>query len=102
MKITIENLVTKLGEHIDARVLPGLSNETTRFALGFSKSLILGNARSKLEAIPCDGMLRDADGNIDVEALRTCIRDGFDAAGSVKLLGIRFDKQDADAFLDTL
>ena len=102
MKITIENLVAKLGEHIDARVLPGLSNETTRFVLGFNKSLILGNTRAKLDAIPCDGTVRDADGNIDIDALRTCIHDGFTAAGSVKILGIRFKKEDADAFLDTL
>lgn len=102
MKITIENLITKLGEHIDAKVMPGLSNEMTRFALGFSKSLILGNTRAKLEALPCDGTVRDADGNIDVDVLRTCIRDGFAAAGSVKILGIRFEKEDAEAFLDTL
>lgn len=102
MKITPENLVAKLGEHIDARIIPGLSNETTRFALGFSKSLILGKARALLDALPRDGTLRDADGNVDVDALRTCVRDGFAAAGSVKVLGIRFEKTDAEAFLDTL
>lgn len=102
MKITIENLVAKLGEHIDTRIMPGLPEEMTRFALGFSKSRILGNTRAKLEALPCDGTIRDADGKVDVDVLRTCISDGFAAAGSIKILGIRFEKEDAEAFLDTL
>lgn len=102
MKITIENLVAKLGEHIDTRIVPGLSEEMTRFALGFSKSRILGSMRAKLEALPCDGTIRDADGKVDVDVLRTCISDGLAAAGSVKILGIRFEKEDAEAFFDTL
>lgn len=49
--------------------------------------ITIENLIAKLGALPCDGTIRDADGNVDVDVLRTCIR---------------FEKEDAEAFLDTL
>lgn len=101
MKISIESLVEKLDKHIDAKILPGLA-EPTRFVIGFSRAILLNTIRAKLNEIPKDGVLRDENGNIETDALRAALHGGFDAAGSVRILGIRFEKADADAFLDTL
>ncbi len=101
MKISIESLVEKLDKHIDAKILPGLA-EQTRFIVGFARGRLLSTVRAKLNEIPQDGTLRDENGNVETDALRAALHGGFDAAGSVKILGIRFEKADADAFLDSL
>ena len=105
MKMTADNLITKLDDFVVSHVIPNCNSETSRYLSGFARPLLRATAKKMLGDIP-DGIgLRDQDGNIDIDILKECVKSGFDAAGSVRLSGLlklRFEQSDADAFFASL
>lgn len=105
MKLTVDEMMAKVEAFAQAHVIPNLATDKSRFLLGFAGMSIRAKLRKTLEDLPKDGTIRDADGRIDTEKLRECVKNGFDLAGSVLLdehLPLRFAQADADLFFGGL
>lgn len=105
MKMDVDGLVGKVEDFARAHVVPNLATDRSRFMLGFAWGGVKKRLHDALDALPKDGTVRGDDGLIDTEELRTCVKGGFDLAGSVLLderLPLRFSQSDADLFFDGL
>ena len=105
MLLTVEELVGKVEAFAKSHIVPNLASDKSRFLFGFAWMGIGTKVRAELSSLPNDGTIRDESGKIDTAKLRMCIKNGFDAAGSVLLderLPLRFTQEDADLFFSEL
>lgn len=94
MTLTIDEMMNKVDAFVKADVIPNLTNDKSRFLLGFASISIRAKLRKTLEGLAVGGV-------IDTTELRECVKNGFDLAGSVLLderLPLRFTQEDADKF----
>ena len=100
MKITVDKFNDYIQQFVKGYLIQEAEKPMTKFKLGFA----LGTGKlaadaQMVEAAKAVGVA-DADGNIDIDALKAATSSGIDAAGSlpIPMLGIRLDKGETDKF----
>ena len=98
MDLTVDEMMEKVDAFVKTDVIPNLASDKSRFLVGFASISTRAKLRKIHEGLAVGGM-------IDTNALRECVKNGFDLAGSVLLderLPLRFTQEDADKFFATL
>lgn len=100
MKITADKFNDYIQQFVKGYLIQEAKQPMTKFNLGFA----LGTGKlaadaQMIEAAKAVGVA-DADGNIDVDALKKATNSGMDAAGSlpIPMLGIKLTKDETDKF----
>jgi len=100
MKITLDKFNSYIEQFVRGYLIQAAREQLTKFKLGFA----LGTGKlavgpELIEAAKGIGVA-DADGNIDVDALKKATQSGVEVAGElpIPMLGIFLDKNEIDKF----
>ena len=100
MKLTTDKFNEYILQYVKGHLIQNAKQPMTKFKLGFA----LGTERlavdqQMLKSAKAAGVA-DADGNIDIDALKKATQSGMDAAGELPfpMLGIHLDRNDVDRF----
>ena len=100
MKVTADKFNEYIVQFVKGYMIPNAKQQMTKFKLGFA----LGTGTVAIDPPMLEsaktGRVADADGNIDIDALKKATQCGMDAAGElpVPMLGIKLDRNDVDKF----
>ena len=99
MKITKEELLSKVDGFIGDVLTAKIKTPTNRFAFGFIRPLLptLAETSGMWAKMTATGIL-DGEGNVDMGLFEKCVKSGFSASCEVKLMGVGFEPKDAEAF----
>ena len=99
VKISIEKANTALERYVSSQVLPHLKNPFTQFTL----AALMGTGSLAIEKLfPLPILQRfgilDENGMLDTTLAQKAVAAGFEAVPGLPVMGITFNRQDADAF----
>lgn len=100
MKITAEKFNDYIQQFVKGYLIQEARQTMTKFKLGFA----LGTGKLAVDAQMIEAAkavgVADADGNIDVDALKKATNSGMDMAGELQfqMLGIKLNRAETDKF----
>ncbi len=100
MKLTADKFNEYIQQFVKGYLVQEAKQPITKFKLGFA----LGTGKLAVDAQMIEAAksvgVADAEGNIDVDALKTATNSGMDAAGELHLamLGIHLSRTETDKF----